>query len=104
MAKPSGDRIKKEIRRLDKAVKPDSQDFIEACVLLDSAVIGPNADAIAEHLRYSRSAVREIGKRARETGLWVGGKVGAVDWFTKHGAISFWCDCAVLKGLLKRSN
>lgn len=103
MATISGKGVKKEIMRMDGGLKVDSQDFIEACVLLDSVVIGPNADAIARHLQYKRANVREIGNRARKRGLWVGGKVDmGDDWFGGNGGIAFWLDVAVLKGFIKR--
>lgn len=100
--KVTGERIFKEIQRMDKALKRDDPVFVDAVVLLDSSIVGPSADKIADHLGLPRSTVREIGKRAREYGLWVGDKVAAGDWFAKDGGIAFWLDVAVLRGMMTR--
>lgn len=102
--KISRKRLFTEIRRMDPKLSEDDPSFIEAAVLLDSSIVGPNADTIAEHLALPRRKVREIGARARKSGLWVGETVAHSGWFDKEdGGMAFWLDVCVLRGLMTRT-
>ena len=76
--------------------------FNAACVLLASAIIGPNANRIARFLELKRDEVRTFGKRLRANEIWKGRKVYG-DWFDEqYGGINFCLDINIALGLMEK--
>jgi len=89
--------------QLDPNLEPSDPGFLAACVLLSSAVIGPNADRIAKFLGEPRKPVREIGRRLRLQKVWDHARVSC-DWFDKDtGIYAFWLDVCVAQGWMDRT-
>lgn len=95
--------IQERIMQLDPKLLPEDPGFLAACVLLSSAVVGPNADKIAHFLGERRLDVRIIGRRLREQGVWNRNRV-MCDWLDKDtGVCAFWLDVCVARGWMNRT-
>lgn len=90
------------VKKMDKSLAEDSEEFKIATVLVAAAQVGPNADKIAKRAKIPRSVARKYATDARNTGLFKGGKIAHSGWFDKDGALAFWMDVAVVRGLLTR--
>jgi hypothetical protein len=84
----------------------DGDDSLTGRVLLAAAVVGPNLYRIHRALRaldstVTQRQVREVTRRARATGVFVGGKVAASDGW--NDSVGFHLDCLVVDGMLERA-
>jgi hypothetical protein len=97
------EKLKKELRHLDKTLEEGSNDWNAGLTLLSSVVVGPNIKKISKYTHIPRKKIIPISKRLRKNKIWVGGKLKVHDWLEKGGVIAFWLDVCVALGWLKRS-
>ena len=94
--------VEATVKELDGNLEPDSDTFKSAVLMLVVAKMGDNADAIIRFTKFPRPFVSKRLQRMREQGILKDGLVSS-DWFDEeHGGIAFWCDVAVVEGLLRR--
>ena len=99
----TGDQIREYLWAADHT-EDSGPDFDAACVLLASAVVGPDAGRIARHLDVPAARVRPLARRLRANGVWCGGRVHG-DWFDeKTGGIAFCLDIGVATGMFERAD
>ena len=95
--------FEKEIKRLDPGISKDDDAFKTGVLLLAALQEGANMQRLAKFTGYDKSFIRVRVTRARDNGIFVGGRVHC-DWFDdKSGAVAFWADVLVAQGLLARS-
>ena len=89
---------------VEKTLKEtNGPDFDAGLILLASAQVGPNIKRVAKFTGYSRKVVAEIGRKARDNGIWRGGKLD-VEWCDEEtGGVAFVCDVATVRGFMARS-
>ena len=97
-------RARHAVAESDPALSQEAHEFRAAVILLLVATGSVKQDVgkIAAFVHEPRIFVRKIATNARRNGLWKNGKTFC-EWSNKkHGNIAFWCDVAVVMGLLKR--
>ena len=95
--------IKDIIRELDPRLSERDPSFSTAVILLASAFLGPDEDAIARFTGLCRHLIGCYGKRLRESGVW--GSDGKIhcEWMDEEtGAAAFWLDVCVAEGIAER--
>ncbi len=96
--------IKKEVKRMDKNLSPNSDHFKSAVILLSACIVGANKRRVAKFTGYPESFLTPRFELLRKNGVFVGGKVNGNEWSDpESGGVAFWCDVAVAEGLLKTS-
>jgi hypothetical protein len=103
MKTPTLTGLKREIARLDPALKEGERAYTTYLILLSSLVCGPNVQKIAKFAHIPREQVAKRGVNLRKNGVWVRGKIRA-DWFVEDGSggCAFVADALVADGMLER--
>ena len=94
--------IRAEIRKIDPAVKPQSDEFRVYTLLLAALEVGAYPAAVAKFTGIDKIFVLRVGRRLRESGIWKNGKTHADWWNKKSGGIALAADCAVGLGFIRR--
>lgn len=95
--------IKREVKRLDSALKETDPSFDTAVILLAALQVGANDKKVSDFTGIPLGEVTKRGKRLRKNGIWKRG-VTYADWANKEsGGVAFWMDVCVADGLMSRS-
>jgi hypothetical protein len=95
--------FEREVKRLDPQIDKKDDAFKAGVLLLAALQEGANMQRLAKFTGYDKGFVRAHVKRARDNGIFVGGRVHC-DWFEEEfGGVAFWVDVLVAQGLLARS-
>lgn len=95
--------IKRVAREVDPAAEGD--EYLVKVVLLASATIGPQANAISEATGIPAKKIRIWARNWRANGVWYGSLVDCAGWSdedSNSGITEFLLDCMVGLGLLER--
>lgn len=96
--------IEETVKECCPDIGEDELSFQTAVVLFAAMVVGPDMDNLTAMTGYPREFVGDIAFRARDTGLWIDGRVCYVHWF-KGDSVRFvpiLCDILVIEGKLTR--
>lgn len=98
------DEIKAELANVTKA-GPDDAEWSAGMVLLASAMLGANEEAISQFTGVPLAEVQTFGIRLRANGVWgYDGQVATAEWFAEEvGGVAFCLDVAVAMGFVERT-
>ena len=89
------------VREMDPNVR--EEDVQVGGLLIASAVIGNDEQALAVFTGYEPDFIATCGRRLRDNGVWVGDEL-CVDWWDEEtGGVAFWMDVCIAQGLMRRA-
>ena len=94
--------VNKAIIKMDGNLKPESNEFKIAQILISALFLGADRTKISKFTNIPKSFIYKIETRLRSNGVWKQ-KRTACKWFDKKtGGVGFWCDVNVGLGYMKR--
>jgi hypothetical protein len=94
--------IENEVLKISEAKELGEEERI-GVILLASMQVGMNIKKLIDYTGYDRDIIELTVRRAKETGIYLGGKY-AVSWFEKDiGGIALICDILTIQGLVERA-
>ncbi len=95
------DKLAGILKQIDPELKPTSESYAEAMILLASIECGANEPEIASQLQFDPEFVALVGNRLRTAKIWAGDKLSDAAWKRwndEMGGIAFSCDINVANG------
>jgi hypothetical protein len=98
------ERVRREVARMDPALKPSDEAFGAAVVCLSAAAIGSTkVTDIARFVGCEPGEIADWVRNLKASGVFrPNGKIAA-NWFDDGGAMDFWCDVNIALGYMQRA-
>lgn len=103
MTEYSFEEVRETIKELDPKLDETDDSFSTATLLLSSALIGTDEDALRKFTGLSSEFIQPRAERLRESGIWEPEGMVYCDWEDEvSGNVSFWLDVCIAEGLVER--
>ena len=96
------DELRAEVKRLDPKLAEDKPAFETAIMLLASAQLGPDVNAIADFMGIEAASLEERAGQLRKAGIWTDDALNVEWWDEEAGTVAFWLDVCVAEGYVAR--